>query len=222
MELTREQIADRIREDVGEIEASIESSPDPKSKGRKRKTPGGALQGRNHRIKTCAVCNLPRHLKLRVEEDFVNWHSTRQISDSLMLMGFNISKMTVYTHCVLMGLDVKRGNTMEKGLARLVEVGFSKLETGELKINASDLINALTLWAKLKGLLSDQAINNILIRNNLPTLEEIAKEKDASKLGDRATQIVHQLQKAGYIPGAVKNRVEGLVVPDGGKDASHA
>ena len=94
----------------------------------------------------------------------------------------------------------KRGQKLEGAVARLVEHGVSLLETGALRMTASDLIAAVRLWAQLRGLLSDQPVNNVIIRNHMSALEDIANEKDEAKLKERLNSAYAELQDMGVFP----------------------
>lgn len=161
---------------------------------RKRGRPVSA----NHNRKSCKVCALPNTYRWRVEQDFKSWASTRQIADNLTLLGYKIGHESVWSHCVALGFDIERASDLERGVMRLVNHGFNLLDEGRIQLRGNDLVAALKLLAQLKGLLTEnQAINNILIRNNLSSLEDIAKIKDPEVLRQRTSELFRELQTMG-------------------------
>ena len=227
------QIKDALQENGGEvIEAPLEQAG-VLNIGRKRdlKLDPPGPKGFTHSHGRCRVCALSRPIRLRVEEDFCNWVSTSEIAKDLMLRGFpEVKKDSVYRHCSALGFDLKRTANVKRAISRIVDKGMDSLDEGRMIIRANDLITAMTLLARLDGLLSDnQLTNNILIRNSMPALEEISQIKDPEVLKERLANTIRLLQDSGVIPGGEKpvtpeqehyNRVKEIVQAKVGDSAS--
>jgi hypothetical protein len=82
---------------------------------------------------------------------------------------------------------------VERGAIALLDKAMDMLDAGTLKITGETLMKAMEFLAKLDGRFSDGPITNVIIRQNMQGLEEIASISDPMLLREKAQELLRRL-----------------------------
>lgn len=142
----------------------------------------------------CVLCKNGAEI---VEEMYLDWQPLRQIckvwnNKFSASTGYVMDKSMLQYHIYSMGLDVKKSRSVERGAMALVEEAQELMNAGMLRITGDTLINALTFLAKLEGRFSDGPTTNVIIRQNMQGLEEIASITDPDLLKKKAEELLQR------------------------------
>lgn len=148
--------------------------------------------GRKH---NCILCRIGSKM---IEEMYLEWQPTRVIvrawndkheSES----GWRLDSAMMRYHCAALGLDVRKVKSVERGAIALLDKAMDMLDAGTLKITGETLMKAMEFLAKLDGRFSDGPTTNVIIRQNMQGLEEIASISDPALLREKAQELLRRL-----------------------------
>lgn len=142
----------------------------------------------------CVMCKNGAQL---VEEMYLDWQPLRNIvkvwnEKYQKDTGYLMDKSMLQYHIYSVGLDVKKSRSVERGAMAVIEECQELLDAGMLKMTGDTMIKAMEFLAKLEGRFSDGPTTNVIIRQNMQGLEEIASITDPDLLKKKAEELLQR------------------------------